>query len=299
VTNLHVLSNNPNVKITTSSGAQIKALGIKGAPDRDLALIPIEDGNYNYLDLATDVGATALVGDQVITPGNSEGGEVMLNTNGQVLAIGPQKVEINNPIFHGNSGGPIVHVKSGKVLGVVTEAMKVDTTDELDRTSAHSRNSAINGTMRYFGLRLDNVSTWEVYDWRRYQTETQFLDEFNHKSRCLDSFLNGSDSPNADNSDFKNYYLNDEEIKTAYANFQQETGGSDSSQKLDALRGLVTDLRNVADSNINDIKNLNNFYSFDQQRAKDALAYRTALGKELDSVSNDVSRLGSLARRNN
>jgi S1-C subfamily serine protease len=107
VTNIHVLSANPNVKILTTTGAQIKMLGVKGASDRDLAMISIQDDHYTYLDLATDIANTVQAGDEVITPGNSEGGEVMLNTKGTVLGIGPQMVEISNPIYHGNSGGPV------------------------------------------------------------------------------------------------------------------------------------------------------------------------------------------------
>jgi S1-C subfamily serine protease len=151
ITNQHVIAANPHLQITTSAGEQVKFLGLQGAADRDLAMIPIQDNNYSYLQLATDVGNTVQVGDQVITPGNSEGGEVLLNTNGVVLALGPQKVEISNPIYHGNSGGPVFHVKSGKVIGVVTEAMKVDTDNTLDKASHDNQNSAISGVMRYFG----------------------------------------------------------------------------------------------------------------------------------------------------
>ena len=111
----------------------------------------------------------------------------MLNTQGKVLGIGPERIEIDNPIYHGNSGGPVFHTKSGKVLGVVTEAMKVDVTDALDKASFASRNSAISGSMRYFALRLDTVSTWLPIDSRRFQNETTFLDQFHEQSRRLDA----------------------------------------------------------------------------------------------------------------
>ena len=124
ITNQHVLEANPHLQITTSDGQTVKYLGLQGASDRDLAMIPIVDNGYSYLELATDVGNTVQVGDEVMTPGNSEGGDVLLNTDGHVVALGPQKVEISNPIYHGNSGGPIFHVKSGKVIGVVTEARR-------------------------------------------------------------------------------------------------------------------------------------------------------------------------------
>lgn len=135
VTNLHVISANPNVKILTTSGAQIKTLSLKGASDRDLAMFMIQDDHYTCLDLATDIGNTVQTGDEVITPGNSEGGEVVLNTKGTVLGIGPERIEFSNPIYHGNSGGPVLHTKSGRVLAVVTQAMRVNTSSDIDKAS--------------------------------------------------------------------------------------------------------------------------------------------------------------------
>jgi S1-C subfamily serine protease len=192
VTNLHVISGNPNVKITTTTGAEIKTVGLKGASDRDLAMFSIQDDHYAYLELAADVQNTAQAGDEVITPGNSEGGEVMLDTKGKLLGIGPERVEFDNPIYHGNSGGPVFHTSSGKVIAVVTQALKVDTNNELDKASFNNKNSAIAGTMRYFGLRLDTVPKWEVYDPAQFLAETTFLKNFHDQSRCLDSFLNGA-----------------------------------------------------------------------------------------------------------
>ncbi len=197
LTNQHVLANNPNLKITTCTGAAVEALSYKGATDRDLAMIAVRDAGFGYLTLAPDVTSVA-AGDAALTPGNSEGGEVMLNTKGKVLGIGPDRIEIDNPIYHGNSGGPVVDVKMKRVIGVVTEAMKVDTSDALDKASFASRNSAIRNSMRYFGLRVDNVPGWEDFDWRAFQSETAFLDKFDQRSRCLDSYLNspsGNDQP--------------------------------------------------------------------------------------------------------
>jgi hypothetical protein len=182
ITNIHVISANPNIHIQTTTGEEIKTLGLKGAADRDLAMFSIQDNHYNYLDLATDIKDTVEEGDAALIPGNSEGGEVMLNTKGDILGIGPEKIEFSNPIYHGNSGGPVLHVKSGKVVAVVEGAYKVAPSDELDKASLASANSAITGSMRYFGLRLDTVPQWDVYDPERFLSETLFSSRFTRRA---------------------------------------------------------------------------------------------------------------------
>ncbi|HEX4140328.1 MAG TPA: serine protease [Candidatus Methylacidiphilales bacterium] len=304
ITNQHVIANNPNVKITTSNGVTIDVLSAKAATDRDLAMIAIKDAGYSYLTFATDVTAVS-PGDPVVTPGNSEGGEVMLNTNGKVLALGPDRIEIDNPIYHGNSGGPVYDSKTNQVIGVVTEALKVDTSDELDKASFTSRNSAIQGSMRYFALRLDNVPTWEDIDWRSFQSETAFLDKFNQRSRCLDSFLNaptGSQGQPQTEQDKENANLWREDTALTRANeqFEDQSGGNvDTGQQMDALRELLGSIVDAASTDISTIQNTNNFYSYDRQRAKEEMEYRQAIKDELDRISTNVSRLGSLPRTNN
>ena len=296
ITNIHVISNNPNIKITTNTGTSLTILSYKGATDRDVAMIGIKAGAYSYLDLATDVSGTVNTGDEVITPGNSEGGEVMLNTDGKVLGIGPDRIEFDNPIYHGNSGGPVFHVKSGKVIALVTEAVKVDVTDELNKASFANRNSAISHTMRYFGMRIDNVPKWEPYDWRNFLGETAFLDQFDKRNRALDCYLNAPD----DNKPDDILWQDDEKIMKANKDyFDLALGDADASQKADATRQLDGTLSDIAASDMETIQNSNNFYSFDQIRAKDEIAYRKALIAELNQINDNDSRLGSLPRTNN
>ena len=304
ITNIHVIANNPNVKITTNTGALVTVLSQKCASDRDLAMLAIQDNGYSYLQMAPDISKVVAPGDEVITPGNSEGGEVMLNTSGKVLGVGPERIEIDNPIYHGNSGGPVFHTKSGTVLGVVTEAEEVELGDDLDKTSFASRNSAIAGKMRYFALRLDTVTNWIDVDPKAFAIETAFLDQFEDQSERLDAYLNRSDNtesnPNA-GEDKSKIYLQDDKIMRAENSYQSNAGGDsgDTSQHIEALRSLLFDLQSVADLHYSDIQNMDAFYPFDRDRAKDEMAYRKALKDELDSISNNIERLGHLPRTNN
>jgi S1-C subfamily serine protease len=299
ITNLHVLAANPSVKILTTTGQQITTTGLKGASDRDLALISIQDNHYSYLDLATDIAGTVQNGDEVITPGNSEGGEVVLDTKGTVMGVGPEKIEVSNPIYHGNSGGPVFHTKSGKVIAVVTQALKVRADNEIDKASFANKNSAITGAMRYFGLRVDTVPKWEAYDWGVFLQQTTFINNFHDTSRCLDSFMNGAryeqahvtstdeyGPPNA------TYYLKNAKLVAAHDNFHHMTADADQSQRLDAGREIIMDMEGVASTDMQPMQNTNNFYAYEAIRAQQEIKYRQALAKEVESAGDKISDMG-------
>ena len=56
----------------------------------------------------------------------------------------------------GNSGGPIIHLRSGKVIGVATYAT---CSDKLSGEKAARR----------FGYRLDTVALWQHIDYKQFQ----------------------------------------------------------------------------------------------------------------------------------
>jgi S1-C subfamily serine protease len=300
ITNLHVLAANPHVHIFMTTGAEVTTLGLKGASDRDLAMFSIQDEGYTYLDISQNIKNTVQNGDEVITPGNSEGGEVVLDTHGKVLGIGPQQIEFDNPIYHGNSGGPVIHVKTGKVIAVVTQARKVNISDELDKASFESKNSAIGATMRYFGYRIDTVPQWETYDWNRYLTETIFLKNFQEQSRELDSFLNGATyekqhaavAGDEGGPPDAHYYLRNPKIGSVSDTYHSETVNAEMSERLDAARELVMSLQGLADTDMEAIQNPSNFYSFDRVRAAQEIQYRKALRTEIDNFGGKVSDMG-------
>ncbi len=284
VTNLHVLFANPNVKITTQGGDEIPMAGLKGASDRDLAVIPIADKGYKYLTLCANVSQESQVGDDLLTPGNSEGADVILPTRGQLKAVGTQKVEFSNPIYHGNSGGPVFDSKIGKVIGVVTQATKVNTGNDLDKASFNSQNSAITGKFRYFGFRIDSVPKWDVYDWNQFLAESQKIDAFHDRTRALHSYLSGKNgSGGSDNT----YFNQDDQVRQAHLEFRsklQHGGGSDASRTR-AVGDLLVALKNLADAQVDDLQR-GQFYGYNQSRAQDELEYRKWLQDQIDKITD-------------
>jgi hypothetical protein len=144
-------------------------------------------------------------------------------------------------------------------------------------------------------VRLDTVAQWDTYTWARFENETEFLSEFHERSKCLDSYLNTGMN---DQSEWGLYYLKDEKIKEANQEVGDMASGGDGSERMEAERNLIFNLDAVADIGMIQVQQPTNFYSYDQERARDETGYRQALKKEIDNMSTDVSRIGSLARRN-
>ena len=60
------------------------------------------------------------IGDAIVVLGNSGGGGVVTKLEGKLVGIGPDRIEVSAEFIPGNSGSPIIHVPTGKVIGIAT-----------------------------------------------------------------------------------------------------------------------------------------------------------------------------------
>jgi hypothetical protein len=289
ITSLRLISDNPNLGLATKDGAEIKIVSIQGAPDRDLAMIGIQDNAYSYLEPATNLTAAVQPGDVVLTTGSTPSAKAS-----KVLSLDSQRLEIGEFQNHGDIGGPILLAGSGQAIAMVSAQPRVIMTTDLDKISFASRDATVAHSLSYCGLRLDTVPNWETYNWKRFCNETAFLDDFHQRSECLDSYLN---SRSNDSRPRAKLYLSDDKIKAATETYAQESAGADSTQRNDSLRGLLFELGNVADTDMDQVQQPANFYSFDQQRAAQETAYRQALKTQLDFYGNNLNLFENVVRK--
>lgn len=305
MTSLHLLAANPNVKILTSSGTPINPVSLKGATDCDIAMFAVKDAHYSYLPLAASVADTAKIGDRVVIPGINDGNTEVFSMPAKIINISPDRVDFNNRLIPSSSGAPLVHADSGKVLGVVTAVKRPDLSDAIFNAWPDNPVPGTAWMTPYTSLRVDNIHGWENYDQTRLLNETTFLQEFHRDTRYLDSFLNGkkrrSTAPPAhpdegvpDNL----YFLAYDKLRQAVDNYKQiaNSGVPDQEQRNSAARVLFSDLENIVDIGMTTLTDASSFYSFDQIRAKEEIAYRQAIKKELDGLGGNIAQLDSLAR---
>ena len=196
VTNQHVISGLTNARFQTRAGVKLYPVNWQVATDVDLVIIEVQGlpSDLKPLELLGDLSQQVVQGDKVTIPGNSEGHGVVTQTHGELLAIGGQRVETDCPVYPGNSGSPIIHRKSGKVIGVLTEAERL-IFDEFTKHSFKDKKSAIKSEVRYFGYRIDTVADWRPMTASALNTERSLLDMSRRELDWIaDYFTGASDS---------------------------------------------------------------------------------------------------------
>jgi hypothetical protein len=137
------------------------------AVGHDIFRLQMAQGGLPF-EIMQGVEENVAIGDEVVVLGNAEGAGVINLLQGSVIGIGPDRLEVNAPFQPGNSGSPIFHLKSGKVIGIATYAI-VNRIDESTKTVLR------NPTIRRFGYRLDSVKTWQPVNMQAFSAQAREL----------------------------------------------------------------------------------------------------------------------------
>jgi hypothetical protein len=180
-TNLHVIEGATVITARPQSGNNIALSGaIIVAEDADICLLAIKgsfgDIGITPLELMEDVFKGAKAGDKIICLGNSLGNGVISATTGTIKAFGQPRLEIDSPVVQGNSGGPIIHQQTGKVVGLVTEAqVNEEKANPYVLAAKKSKDSTLT-EISYFGHRVDAVQKWKATTLADYEKAGRELD---------------------------------------------------------------------------------------------------------------------------
>jgi S1-C subfamily serine protease len=192
VTNLHVLGENKKITLTNLRGEVIPVLGIYGAVGVDVAILKIAKGE-SALRLAEDMMTAVKIGDKVVVVGNRQGGGVATQVAGQILGVGPSRVEVSANFEPGNSGSPIFSSSANAVIGVATYAQTRNVTVEDGPGYAPGRAGGASPLVekRWFGYRLDGITKWEAIDLVKWHAQGERIDKFRETSEALVAVIRG------------------------------------------------------------------------------------------------------------
>lgn len=170
LTNAHVLSGNKSLTFVTPDGGALAVAVEKMhvASNRDLAFFALK----SELPALKPAGTTLKIdiGDEVVCLGNSGGGGVVTDVRGTVVGVGPEEIEVDAPIVEGNSGSPVLHLKSGSVLGVATRSQK-------DAKPTFTTKGTRFAEVRRFCARIEGT-TWSPYTWSDFAAEASLIESY-------------------------------------------------------------------------------------------------------------------------
>jgi len=152
VTNRHVIEGGSNIRAASIDKEFPLPSLLYVSRTRDIVMAEIDSFTEGLV--AEDDFSRVRIGDATISLGNSSGAGVARLTKGKLLGMGNDLIETDAAYVKGNSGSPIVHLKSGKVLGVVTYVRRSPN----DRLVADSDLK----DLRHFAYRIDNIGSSDL-----------------------------------------------------------------------------------------------------------------------------------------
>ena len=266
-TNQHVVRENPQLKFTMLDQSQVK-LGItRAAVGHDLIGFEVADP-LPALFAEMDFPANVAIGDEVLVIGNTEGQRVLKPLPGRITGLGPNLVEVTSQFMPGNSGSPILHVKSGRVIGIATYAI-IRSVDSLTGEKAAS--------VRRFGYRLDSVQQWQPVNWPAYQAEAAASSKVHAFSNALLALLRDLRNPK-----FNPDQHTDPRLKPALAFLKPliSREGKSQGDTIRAVQNFLGELKNVSQRDVEALRGQIR-YDFFQREMVDEAKFRTELAKAL------------------
>jgi hypothetical protein len=106
--------------------------------------------------------------------------------SGKLAGVGPDRIEVTAEFIPGNSGSPIVHIPTGKVIGIATYLIK--RYEEFSGQNSQMAKPAV-ATVRRFGYRLDGIAKWEPVNWAGFHAEAEQLRQISALTSDIFDFL--------------------------------------------------------------------------------------------------------------
>lgn len=277
LTNAHVLAGNPRPRFTKLNGAELPLGPASLGVGHDICRISAPGGTA-MLEAMTDTDQVARIGDAVAVLGNAEGAGVIKPFEGRIVGLGPNLVEVDAPFVPGNSGSPIIHVPTGKVLGIATYLV----TRKIDPKG----DGSVQTSVRRFGYRLDSVKAWEPVDWARFYAQAAQVERIQATGEDFARLFADAREKSISSANYTN-----SQIKRALETFERvaKSGRRMSAADLgNARRALLGDLRIAAMTDINAF-DARTAYDYFRREVADEKKFRddvyTGFTRAMESVS--------------
>ena len=279
-TNAHVAAEVKGAAFKTLAGESVQTGPTSVAVGHDIFLMQAA-ANGEPFEIMKAGDQEAAVGDPVAIYGNSGGAGVIAAVTGKILGIGPNVIEIDAPFAPGDSGSPIVHLKTGKVIGVATYLLvrKIDPTTKQPLGTPQ---------IRRFGYRLDSVKAWQPVNWVTFAAQAQEMEKIDALTGDLTEFLREISITHHIHSPQHVNPVIQSRIDAFEAQAQLHPLMSDQD-KANVARDFVISLQAACQTDVS-IAQQNLTYDYFQRRLAEKQRDRTALAETFGRVMEDALR---------
>ena len=277
VTNVHVVAGIPDAEFKKLDGATLRGGSPSMAVGEDIFCMALPAGG-TPLPIMRGVDSNAAIGDDVAVLGNAEGQGVINTIIGRIVGIGPNLVEVDAPFVPGNSGSPIIHLKTGKVIGVATYYV----TNEYDVTTGRK---SIRPVIRRFGYRLDSIDKWQPVNWAAFWRQRDQMESIEKLTADLyDLFVDLGDNKGAVPPGLQANPIFREQI--GYWTEVNARRPTPADRKV-AAANLISFLKTTCESDVA-IARRQITYDYFQRKLAEQEQYRDAMAKAFDEMLNGV-----------
>jgi len=201
ITNAHVVKDADSIYVKTANARTYPAALLGTGNKTDVAVIRVPQlANRNSMEIGGDLGE---VGDEIIVVGSPLGLQntvttgIISATEREFSVEGSEykykdAYQITAPITHGNSGGPLIHQSTGKVIAINSAGTETgsigfsiplqDVMDKIELWSMQAENQALN----YDGL----LHTQNTIDPKQLKEDASYLYGYFNESLLMRDYIN-------------------------------------------------------------------------------------------------------------
>ena len=276
---LTVLSGNSTLVIHYADGTTFTPQTILLSKDSELlGSIPLT-GKPHGVDLLPDIDQNVASGDQVVVLPSLTGTRVGGLIRGRIDSVAPQSISLKSSIDGANLGSPVIHLKSGKILGIAGYSHEIASEDTGEDSSR------LLGTDNRLVYRLDGLNNWQPVGWTDFAREGLALAPIQQRTNRMMALL--EDIRNTGDVTFEKYEAEDDPLKDLVAelndHLKQAHMGGDYYRQTKQL--FLSYLEDFCEHDLNDLGSPP-LTSFHKSILTAQTEVRAAIVKQLKQLSN-------------
>lgn len=169
------LGGNLTFAATLQDGRSVVLKGLTVADKCDVTFLQQSTVNQG-IQIMNDIDKRLDVGDSIVVLRRNPDTREINEISGYVTRVESDRVEVDASLDSGCNGCPVIHARSGKVIGMVSSNI-------VYKIEGTGRDSVFNRDERRFACRLDNMIGLSNVTWKSFQAETVMMNNIKARTQ--------------------------------------------------------------------------------------------------------------------